>query len=56
MGLTAKDDSQPLLWPEHKFVAPRKAAQQRSMMRAGLGVAGALVVAAAGLIWRNRRS
>jgi Fe-S oxidoreductase len=56
MGLNAKDGSQPLLWPEYKFVAPRKAAQQRSMMGAGLVVAGALVVAAAGLIWGNRRT
>jgi Fe-S oxidoreductase len=56
MGLNAKGGSQALLWPEQEFVAPRKAAQKRSMVRAGLIVAGALTAAAAGLLWVNRRT
>jgi FAD/FMN-containing dehydrogenase/Fe-S oxidoreductase len=53
MGLSAEDGSQPFLWPEQKVIAPQKAAQKRSMLRAGLVFAAALTAAA--WIWGNRR-
>jgi FAD/FMN-containing dehydrogenase/Fe-S oxidoreductase len=56
LGLSAKDGPQQLLWPEQQFVAPRRAAQKRSMLRAALVLAGGLAAVAAGLIWINKRS
>jgi FAD/FMN-containing dehydrogenase/Fe-S oxidoreductase len=56
MGLR-ESHNQPLVYPERQFIEPRKTAQRRSMMRAGLMTGGALVLAAAGLVWaRTRRA
>jgi hypothetical protein len=41
------------MYPESQLVEPRKAAQKKSMLRAGLITVGALAFAA-GLLWVKR--
>ena len=53
MAIHADHQNQPLMFPERKFVEPRKAAQKRSMLRAGVIVAGILAFAV-GLGWTKR--
>jgi FAD/FMN-containing dehydrogenase/Fe-S oxidoreductase len=43
------------IYPEKQFVLPRKAAQKRSMIRAGLITLAVLGGAAFGVVWRRRR-
>lgn len=53
MGL--RPEKRSTMYPETNFVEPRKAAQKKSMIRAGLITAGALAVATAGVLWSRRR-
>lgn len=55
MGLRAETKPLPEIFPEKQFVAPRKAAQKRSMIQAGLITAGILAATAAGLVWANTK-
>ncbi|HET9365107.1 MAG TPA: FAD-binding and (Fe-S)-binding domain-containing protein [Candidatus Angelobacter sp.] len=55
MGLRAETKPLPEIFPEKQFVAPRKAAQKHSMMRAGLVTAGILAATAAGLVWATTK-
>ncbi len=54
MGLHADNQGQPFTFPERKFVESRKAAQKRSMLRAGL-TASVLAFAVGGLGWAISR-
>lgn len=53
MGLRDEPENKKIMYPESKFVQPRKAAQKRSMLRAGLITVGALAFAA-GLLRAKR--
>jgi FAD/FMN-containing dehydrogenase/Fe-S oxidoreductase len=53
MGLRDERENQKIMYPESQFVEPRKAAQKKSMLRAGLITVGALAFAA-GLLWTKR--
>lgn len=55
MGLRAETKPLPEVFPEKQFVAPRKAAQKRSMLHAGLVTAGILAATAAGLVWATTK-
>jgi FAD/FMN-containing dehydrogenase/Fe-S oxidoreductase len=50
MGLHDGAQNQNVLYPETRFVEPRKAAQRESMLRAGLIMLGGIALAA-GLLW-----
>ena len=54
MGLHADKQDQPFTFPERKFVEPQKAAQKRSMIRAGI-IAGSVMAFLAGLGWAMSR-
>ena len=55
MGLRAETKPLPEVFPEKQFVTPRKAAQKRSMMQAGLIIAGILAATTAGLVWATTK-
>ena len=55
LGLQEKKESQPVMYPERQFVEPRKAAQKKSMWRAGLVTLGAIACAGGALAWAKRR-
>jgi len=55
MGIRGETRNQPVIYPEKPFVEPRKAALNRSMVKAGLITLGALAIAAAGLFWSNSK-
>ena len=55
MGLRAEANEQPVIYPERQFIEPRKAAVNRSILRAGVITLGALTIAAAGLFWSMSR-
>jgi Fe-S oxidoreductase len=50
LGLDERKETQPMMFPEAKFVEPRKAGQKSSMVRAGL-IAVGVAVAVSGLAW-----
>jgi hypothetical protein len=53
MGL--HPEMQATMYPERSFVEPRKDAQKKSMIRAGLVLGGVLAIAVAGFAWMNHR-
>jgi len=53
MGL--KPEKQSVMFPERKFVEPRRAAQKASMTRAALAICGAVILGATGLVWLMSR-
>jgi FAD/FMN-containing dehydrogenase/Fe-S oxidoreductase len=53
MGL--HPEMQSTMYPERCFVEPRKNAQKKSMIRAGLVLGGVLAIAVAGFAWMNHR-
>src|SRR5579864_2677174 len=55
MGIRAEGGPQPVMYPEEQLVQARKAALNRSMVRAAFITLGALSVAAAGLFWAKSR-
>jgi hypothetical protein len=54
MGLRQGSESR--MYPERRFVEQRKKAQKRSMVRAGVALAGILAAAGAGLLWARKRA
>ena len=55
MGLHQRSDSQRFIYPEGPMIQSRKAAQKRSMLRAGAIVGLASLAAAIGLLWWKSR-
>src|SRR5437667_238745 len=55
MGLRPDTNGQTVMYPERQFVGARKAALNRSMMRAGLITLSALAITVAGLFWSTSR-
>jgi Fe-S oxidoreductase len=57
LGVRADQNKPGVMYPERQFVDSRKAAVNRSMLRAGLITVGALAIAATGLFWvKSRRA
>jgi Fe-S oxidoreductase len=55
MGLQDGNGSKDLMYPEREFVGPRKLAQKKSMIRAGVVSLSALALATAGIAWAKRK-
>ena len=53
LGINGERDHLPVMFPERHFIEPRKSAQKRSMIRAG--VITALAFSVLGLTWLRRR-
>jgi FAD/FMN-containing dehydrogenase/Fe-S oxidoreductase len=57
LGVRADQNKPGVMYPERQFVDSRKAAVNRSMLRAGLITVGALAIATTGLFWvKSRRA
>jgi Fe-S oxidoreductase len=54
MGLQPEKETH--MYPERSFVEPRKAAQKRSMIKAGIIAGAVLVAASAGIVWARRKA
>jgi FAD/FMN-containing dehydrogenase/Fe-S oxidoreductase len=54
MGL--RPDKETHMYPERSFVEPRKEAQKRSMVRAGIMAVAVLAAASAGIVWARRKA
>jgi len=55
MGLKYDGAAPDLMYPETECVNPRKLAQKKSMMRAGVVALGAMALATAGILWLGRK-
>jgi len=54
MGLQPEKETH--MYPERSFVEPRKAAQKRSMIKAGIIAGAVLAAASAGIVWVRRKA
>jgi hypothetical protein len=55
MGLEDGTGREDPMYPEKRYVNPRKRAQKKSMLRAGAITLGILGIATAGIVWWNRK-